>query len=102
MSRLLVGLLIGFNWGAYHERSAQSSPPTTLVRPRRKVDEANRQALPVMMQRQAVARSRFRRHRRHRDGPKVRLYTRNAYDWTTRLPAITSATERIKAKSFTI
>ncbi len=38
----------------------------------------------------------------HRDGPKVRLYTRNAYDWTTRLPAIASATERIKAKSFTI
>jgi bifunctional non-homologous end joining protein LigD len=32
----------------------------------------------------------------------VRLYTRNAYDWTTRLPAIAAAAERIKAKSFTI
>jgi bifunctional non-homologous end joining protein LigD len=32
----------------------------------------------------------------------VRLYTRNAYDWTVRLPAIAAAAERIKAKSFTI
>jgi len=31
----------------------------------------------------------------------VRLYTRNAYDWTTRLPAIAAATEPIAAKSFT-
>jgi ATP-dependent DNA ligase len=37
-----------------------------------------------------------------RDGPAVRLYTRNAYDWTARLPAIASGAERIKAKSFTI
>jgi bifunctional non-homologous end joining protein LigD len=39
-----------------------------------------------------------------RDGPIVRLYTRNAYDWTTRLPAIAAAAAaaRIKAKSFTI
>src|SRR5215813_6034825 len=37
-----------------------------------------------------------------RDGPTVRLYTRNAYDWTARLPAIATAAERIKAKSFTI
>src|SRR6516165_8248022 len=37
-----------------------------------------------------------------RDGPTVRLYTRNAYDWTARLPAIAAAAERIKAKSFTI
>jgi len=37
-----------------------------------------------------------------RDGPAVRLYTRNAYNWTTRLPAIAAAAERIKAKSFTI
>ena len=37
-----------------------------------------------------------------RDGPTVRLYTRNAYDWTARFPAITAAAERIKAKSFTI
>jgi ATP-dependent DNA ligase len=37
-----------------------------------------------------------------RDGPTVRLYTRNAYDWTLRLPAIAAAAARIKAKSFTI
>jgi bifunctional non-homologous end joining protein LigD len=36
-----------------------------------------------------------------RDDPAARFYTRNAYDWTTRLPAIAAA-ERIKAKSFTI
>jgi len=36
------------------------------------------------------------------DGPTVRLYTRNAYDWTARLPAIAAAAGRIKAKSFTI
>jgi bifunctional non-homologous end joining protein LigD len=37
-----------------------------------------------------------------RDGPTVRLYTRNANDWTVRLPAIAAAAARIKAKSFTI
>jgi bifunctional non-homologous end joining protein LigD len=37
-----------------------------------------------------------------RDGPTVRLYSRNAYDWTARLPAIAAAAERIKAESFTI
>src|SRR5215831_2373583 len=37
-----------------------------------------------------------------RDGPTVRLYTGNAYDWTARLPAIAAAAERIAAKSFTI
>jgi bifunctional non-homologous end joining protein LigD len=37
-----------------------------------------------------------------REGPTVRLYTRNAYDWTVRLPAIAVAAKRIKAKSFTI
>jgi bifunctional non-homologous end joining protein LigD len=37
-----------------------------------------------------------------RDGPIVRLYTRNAEDWTARLPAIAAAAQRIKAKSFTI
>jgi bifunctional non-homologous end joining protein LigD len=37
-----------------------------------------------------------------RDGPIVRLYSRNAYDWTARLPAIAAAADRIKAKSFTI
>src|SRR5215475_2137777 len=35
-------------------------------------------------------------------GPTVRLYSRNAYDWTVRLAAIAAAAERIKAKSFTI
>jgi bifunctional non-homologous end joining protein LigD len=37
-----------------------------------------------------------------RDGPAVRLYSRNANDWTARLTAIAAAAERIKAKSFTI
>jgi ATP-dependent DNA ligase len=37
-----------------------------------------------------------------RDGPTVRLYSRNAYDWTARLSAIATAARRIKAKSFTI
>jgi bifunctional non-homologous end joining protein LigD len=37
-----------------------------------------------------------------RDGPTIRLYSRNAYDWTARLPAIATAAQRIKAKSFTI
>jgi bifunctional non-homologous end joining protein LigD len=37
-----------------------------------------------------------------RDGPIVRLYTRNAYDWTVRLPAIAATAGRIKARSFTI
>jgi ATP-dependent DNA ligase len=37
-----------------------------------------------------------------RDGPVVRLYSRNAIDWTARLPAIAAAARRIKARSFTI
>jgi ATP-dependent DNA ligase len=37
-----------------------------------------------------------------RDGPSVRLYSRNAYDWTPRLASIAAAAELIKAKSFTI
>jgi bifunctional non-homologous end joining protein LigD len=37
-----------------------------------------------------------------RDGPRVRLYTRNANDLTARLPAIAAAAERIEAKSFAI
>jgi len=37
-----------------------------------------------------------------RDDPTVRLYSRNGYDWTRRLPAIAVTAERIKAKSFTI
>jgi bifunctional non-homologous end joining protein LigD len=38
----------------------------------------------------------------HRDGPTVRLYSRNANDWTARLSAIAAAAELIKAKSFAI
>jgi hypothetical protein len=34
--------------------------------------------------------------------PTMRLYSRNAYDWTARRPAIASAARRIKVKSFTI
>jgi bifunctional non-homologous end joining protein LigD len=37
-----------------------------------------------------------------RDGPSVRLYSRNAIDWTARLPAIATAARQIKARSFTI
>jgi ATP-dependent DNA ligase len=37
-----------------------------------------------------------------RDGPSVRLYSRNAYDWTARLAAIAAAAGEIRAKSFTI
>jgi ATP dependent DNA ligase domain len=37
-----------------------------------------------------------------RDGPSVRLYSRNAYDWTVRLAAIAAATAQINAGSFTI
>ena len=32
-----------------------------------------------------------------RDGPSARLYSRNANEWTARLPAIAAAAERIKA-----
>jgi ATP-dependent DNA ligase len=37
-----------------------------------------------------------------RDNPTVRLYSRNAHDWTARLSAIATAARRIKAMSFTI
>ncbi len=37
-----------------------------------------------------------------RDRPLVRIYSRNAYDWTARLAAIAAAARRIKARSFTI
>jgi bifunctional non-homologous end joining protein LigD len=37
-----------------------------------------------------------------RDGPTVRLYSRNAHDWTERLAAIATTAEQITAKSFTI
>jgi bifunctional non-homologous end joining protein LigD len=37
-----------------------------------------------------------------RDGRAVRLYSRNANDWTLRLAGIVTAAERIKAESFSI
>jgi hypothetical protein len=37
-----------------------------------------------------------------RDGDSVRLYSRNALDWTARLPAIAAGASLLKAKSFTI
>jgi bifunctional non-homologous end joining protein LigD len=37
-----------------------------------------------------------------RDGAAVRLYSRNANDWTARLRGIADGAERIKANSFTI
>jgi bifunctional non-homologous end joining protein LigD len=37
-----------------------------------------------------------------RDGPTVRLYSRNGNNWTARLSAIATAARRIKAKSLTI
>jgi bifunctional non-homologous end joining protein LigD len=37
-----------------------------------------------------------------RDGPSVRLYSRNAYDWTVRLATIAAAAGQINARSFTI
>jgi ATP-dependent DNA ligase len=37
-----------------------------------------------------------------RDGPTVRLYRRNAYDWMVRLASIAARAELIKAESFTI
>jgi bifunctional non-homologous end joining protein LigD len=36
------------------------------------------------------------------DGVAAQLFTRNAHDWTARLPAIATAAARIKARSFTI
>jgi bifunctional non-homologous end joining protein LigD len=37
-----------------------------------------------------------------RDGSTVRLYSRNAYDWTARLAGIAATVGLIKAKSFTL
>src|SRR6516225_3234865 len=37
-----------------------------------------------------------------RDGENVRLFSRKAIDWTTRLPAIATGAAVLKAKSFTI
>jgi bifunctional non-homologous end joining protein LigD len=35
-----------------------------------------------------------------RDGDRVRLYTRNGYDWTSRYPLIVEAARRIRTKQF--
>jgi bifunctional non-homologous end joining protein LigD len=37
-----------------------------------------------------------------RDGDRVRLFTRNGYDWTKRYPLIVEAACRIKTKQFVI
>ena len=37
-----------------------------------------------------------------RDGPRVRCFTKNGYDWATRFPAIVEAALRIEAQSFLI
>ena len=37
-----------------------------------------------------------------RDGDKVRLYTRNGYDWTSRYPLIVDAARRIRSKQFVL
>jgi bifunctional non-homologous end joining protein LigD len=37
-----------------------------------------------------------------RDGDRVRLFTRNGYDWTTRYPLIVEAARGIKTKQFVI
>jgi bifunctional non-homologous end joining protein LigD len=37
-----------------------------------------------------------------RDGDKVRLYTRNGYDWTSRYPLIVEAARRIRTKQFVL
>ena len=37
-----------------------------------------------------------------RDGDRVRLYTRNGYDWTSRYPLIVEAAHRIRTKQFVL
>jgi ATP dependent DNA ligase domain len=37
-----------------------------------------------------------------RDGDKVRLLTRNGYDWTSRYPLIVEAARRIRTKQFVL
>src|SRR5215510_7425845 len=37
-----------------------------------------------------------------RDGDRVRLYTRNGYDWTSRYPLIVEAARRIRTRQFVI
>jgi bifunctional non-homologous end joining protein LigD len=38
----------------------------------------------------------------HRDGDRVRLFTRNGYDWSTRYPLIVEAARRIKTSQFVL
>jgi bifunctional non-homologous end joining protein LigD len=37
-----------------------------------------------------------------RDSDRVRLYTRNGYDWTSRYPLIVEAARRIRTKQFVL
>ena len=37
-----------------------------------------------------------------RDGDRVRLFTRNGYDWTSRYPLIVEAARRIRTKQFVL
>jgi bifunctional non-homologous end joining protein LigD len=37
-----------------------------------------------------------------RDGDRVRLFTRNGYDWTSRYPLIVEAARRIRTSQFVI
>ena len=37
-----------------------------------------------------------------RDGPRIRCFTRNGYDWANRFPTIVAAAHRIKASRFLI
>src|SRR4051795_12661005 len=38
----------------------------------------------------------------HRDGKRVRLFTRNGYDWSDRYPLITEAALRMRSTSFVL
>jgi bifunctional non-homologous end joining protein LigD len=38
----------------------------------------------------------------HREGKRVRLFTRNGYDWSERYPLITEAALRIRSTSFVL
>jgi bifunctional non-homologous end joining protein LigD len=37
-----------------------------------------------------------------RDGERVRLFTRNGYDWTSRYPLIVEAARHIRSKQFVV
>src|SRR3954453_20644134 len=38
----------------------------------------------------------------HREGPRVRCFTRGGYDWADRFPAVIEAASRLRAQSFLI